>query len=203
MQRRRVCHTSIFKSRCIMGYVSLPASMETRADSGVAMERSLGWGRWRQAPSETGQPVWPWPSQTTGSGATGLSHLQGLWYLLFYRNPYWNIDSMCIHCHGNCPHTKVIFSFLLTRHNIKCESFVCSCIKFCSIVVVHVRLFVQRQNIRFQNRCHIWFLYPKYLSSLILLVNMHVHVTTTSTKNSFKRASLIHILRLHQSQSVL
>lgn len=140
MQRRRVCHTSIFKSRCIMGYVSLPASMETRADSGVAMERSLGWGRWRQAPSETGQPVWPWPSQTTGSGATGLSHLQGLWYLLFYRNPYWNIDSMCIHCHGNCPHTKVIFSFLLTRRNIECESFVCSCIKFWFIVVVHERL---------------------------------------------------------------
>lgn len=129
MQRPRVRHTSIFKSRCIVGHFSLSASMETRVDSRVAMEGSPGWGRWRQTTSETGQPLWPRSSQTTGGGATRLAHLQGLWYQMFYRNPHWNIDSMFIHCHGNFPHTKVIFSFLLTRRDIKCESFVYSCIK--------------------------------------------------------------------------
>lgn len=144
MQRPRVRHTSIFKSRCIVGHFSLSASMETRVDSKVAMEGSPGWGRWRQTPSETGQPVWPRSSQTPGGGATRLAHLQRLWYQMFYRTSYWiPADSMFICCHGNFSYTKVIFNFLISTCGVKCESFVYMCIDLLRLYSYYC-MYVQR-----------------------------------------------------------
>ena len=76
MQRLRTQQIFILKPRCIVGYVSLPASMETTVDTGVAMERTPGRGRWGQAVQKTGFALWPRFGETSGRGSAEFTHLQ-------------------------------------------------------------------------------------------------------------------------------